>query len=100
MSGSGGLRVKAATAGSAERLDGNHTRAVPSVKANLVLGPWYDTELFANFGTGFHSNDARAVVLDPRMPALPQARPRARGQVEDPAACGALRNLLGPRPQE
>jgi len=29
--------------GSAERLDGNHTRAVPSVKANLVLGPWYDT---------------------------------------------------------
>ena len=74
MSGSGGLRVKAATAGSAERLDGNHTRAVPSVKANLVLGPWYDTELFANFGTGFHSKDARAVVLDPRMPALPQAR--------------------------
>jgi outer membrane receptor protein involved in Fe transport len=61
-------------ADSAERLDGNQTRAVPSVKANLVLGPWYETEFFANFGTGFHSNDARAVILDPRLPALPQAR--------------------------
>jgi outer membrane receptor protein involved in Fe transport len=59
---------------SAERLDGNQTRAVPSVKANLVLGPWYETEFFANFGTGFHSNDARVVILDPRLPALPQAR--------------------------
>jgi outer membrane receptor for monomeric catechols len=60
--------------GSAERLDGNRTRAVPSVKANLVAGPWRETELFANFGTGFHSNDARAVVLDPQLPALAQAR--------------------------
>jgi outer membrane receptor protein involved in Fe transport len=60
--------------GSAERLEGDQTRAVPSVKANLVLGPWADTEFFANFGTGFHSNDARAVVIDPRTPALPQAR--------------------------
>ena len=60
--------------GSEERLDGNQIRAVPSVKANLVLGPWYETEFFANFGTGFHSNDARAVILDPRLPALPQAR--------------------------
>jgi outer membrane receptor protein involved in Fe transport len=60
--------------GSPDRLDGDRTRAVPSVKANLVLGPWRETEFFANFGTGFHSNDARAVVLDPRTPALPQAR--------------------------
>ena len=60
--------------GSAARLDGNRTRAVPSVKANLVVGPWRETELFANFGAGFHSNDARAVVLDPQLPALAQAR--------------------------
>jgi outer membrane receptor protein involved in Fe transport len=59
---------------SPERLDGNQTRAVPSVKANLVLGPWCETEFFTNFGTGFHSNDARAVIIDPRMPALAQAR--------------------------
>lgn len=55
-------------------LNGNVTRARPNVKANLILGPWYQTELFANFGTGFHSNDAGGVILDPRTPALPTAR--------------------------
>jgi hypothetical protein len=54
-------------------LDGNETRAGPNVKANLILGPWYQTEIFANFGTGFHSNDARAVILDPKLDALPTA---------------------------
>jgi len=55
-------------------LDNNVTRARENVKAGLVLGPWADTELFANFGTGFHSNDARAVVADPGLTALPTAR--------------------------
>ncbi len=49
-------------------------------KANLVLSPfsqvgpypsqahWLrDLELFANFGIGFHSNDARAAVIAPRI---------------------------------
>jgi outer membrane receptor for monomeric catechols len=54
-------------------LHGTETRARPNVKANLILGPWADTEVFANFGTGFHSNDARAVVADPRLEALPTA---------------------------
>jgi len=53
--------------------DGRATRAIPSAKANLILGPWSQTELFANFGTGFHSNDARAVVTDSSLPALAQA---------------------------
>jgi hypothetical protein len=55
-------------------LDGTVTRARPNVKTNVVLGPWAQTEFFANFGTGYHSNDARAVVADPRRPALPTAR--------------------------
>ncbi len=54
-------------------LNGSEVRAIPSVKANLVLGPWYQTEFFANFGTGFHSNDARAVILDPKLTALARA---------------------------
>ena len=29
------------------------TKARPNVKANLILGPWLDTEFFANFVTGF-----------------------------------------------
>ncbi|HTO14049.1 MAG TPA: TonB-dependent receptor, partial [Candidatus Binatia bacterium] len=54
-------------------LNGNLTRARPNVKANLVLGPWAETEFFGNFGTGFHSNDARAVLANPKMEALPTA---------------------------
>jgi hypothetical protein len=53
--------------------NGHATRAIPSAKANLILGPWQATELFGNFGTGFHSNDARAVVSNPSLPALAQA---------------------------
>jgi outer membrane receptor protein involved in Fe transport len=52
---------------------GTATKARPGVKANLVLGPWAETELFGNFGTGFHSNDARAVIANPRLDALPTA---------------------------
>ncbi len=54
-------------------LNGRVTRARPNVKANLILGPWADTEFFANFGTGFHSNDARAVIANPKLEALPTA---------------------------
>lgn len=32
-------------------------------KANLILGPWFKTELFANYGEGYHSNDARSAVM-------------------------------------
>src|SRR3989454_10349025 len=49
------------------------TKARPDVKGNLVLGPWIATEFFGNFGTGFHSNDARAVLANPKLDALPTA---------------------------
>jgi len=54
-------------------LNGHVAKQRPEVKANLILGPWYQTELFANFGTGYHSNDARAVLADPKLDALPTA---------------------------
>ncbi|MBI3374698.1 MAG: TonB-dependent receptor [Betaproteobacteria bacterium] len=36
-------------------------------KLGLVLGPWSELELFANYGHGFHSNDARGatITVDP-----------------------------------
>lgn len=39
-----------------------------SPKSSLILGPWARTELFLNWGQGFHSNDARGTVarVDPR----------------------------------
>lgn len=38
-----------------------------SPKAGAVVGPWRGTELYANVGQGFHSNDARGatMTLDP-----------------------------------
>jgi hypothetical protein len=37
-------------------------------KANLILGPWLKTEFFANYGEGFHSNDARSTVTPGSSP--------------------------------
>lgn len=46
---------------------GDETDAILGPKAGLVLGPWANTELYLNAGTGFHSNDARGTVttIDP-----------------------------------
>ncbi|SFG80931.1 Outer membrane receptor proteins, mostly Fe transport [Methylobacterium gossipiicola] len=44
--------------------------SIVNPKLGLVLGPWFDTELFVNYGGGFHSNDARGVTatVDPASP--------------------------------
>ncbi|RMH32068.1 MAG: TonB-dependent receptor [Nitrospirae bacterium] len=55
------------------RPQGNSQDVIGSAKANVILGPWHDTELFLNFGTGFHSNDARDVVANPAATTLPRA---------------------------
>jgi outer membrane receptor protein involved in Fe transport len=36
---------------------------VTSPKLALIFGPWESTELFVNYGQGFHSNDARGVTV-------------------------------------
>jgi outer membrane receptor protein involved in Fe transport len=67
------FNVRNNLSGATGQPDGSTTRAIPSAKFNAILGPWARTEFFANFGTGFHSNDARAVVQDNTLPALAQA---------------------------
>ena len=46
---------------------GTGTSALVSPKVTAVLGPWRGTELYLNYGQGFHSNDPRAAttVVDP-----------------------------------
>ena len=46
---------------------GSGTSGLVSPKATAVLGPWRGTELYLNYGRGFHSNDPRAAttVVDP-----------------------------------
>ncbi len=44
-------------------ITGTTSDHVLSPKANLVLTPWTDTDLYLNFGEGYHSNDARNALL-------------------------------------
>ncbi|TFW15685.1 TonB-dependent receptor [Duganella callida] len=39
-----------------------------SPSASIIYGPWQTAELYANFGSGFHSNDARGatITIDPK----------------------------------
>src|SRR5262249_53162668 len=62
--------------------DGADVMASP--KFGAVFGPWVGTELYANAGMGFHSNDARgaAISVDPTSgDAVDRVTPlvRARG---------------------
>jgi hypothetical protein len=49
------------------RNSGEELSGLVSPKFGAVLGPWKETEFYLNFGTGFHSNDARGVnnTVDP-----------------------------------
>lgn len=53
-----------------------------SPKFTAVFGPWNATELYANWGKGFHSNDARGatITVDPANPgtAVDKVKPLVR----------------------
>jgi outer membrane receptor protein involved in Fe transport len=51
-----------------------YMRGLASPKLSAVFGPWSGTEVYANAGYGFHSNDARTVLSDDSTPLV-----RARG---------------------
>jgi hypothetical protein len=62
---------------------GSGTDGLLSPKFAAAFGPWSGTEISANVGTGFHSNDARGAVtrMDPRTgsptdPVTPLVRTR------------------------
>ncbi|ABB74536.1 TonB-dependent receptor [Nitrosospira multiformis] len=52
-------------------IDANSGREYDSItnpKLSLIFGPWAKTEYYFNYGSGFHSNDARGVTttVDPK----------------------------------
>jgi outer membrane receptor protein involved in Fe transport len=49
----------------APKTSGVRSASIISPKANFIVGPFEKTELYLNFGQGFHSNDARGVVRRP-----------------------------------
>jgi len=54
-----------------------------SPKAALVYTPRSDVDLFVNAGTGFHSNDARNVVIDARVEELARQRAAAGASADE-----------------
>ena len=71
----GGLRAETFTfdvrnrcATCAEQSAGRKTSSIVLPKINLILGPWVTTELFANYGEGYHSNDARSAIAPGSSP--------------------------------
>ncbi len=64
-----------------------------SPKASLVYSPIHSLDLFANFGTGFHSNDARNNVIDARAAQIRRAMQRDGRSEADVAAELAERNI-------
>ncbi len=60
---------------------GSEWDAIVSPKLGMVFGPFETTEYYLNFGTGFHSNDARGVLttVDPSSgEAVPKVDPLVR----------------------
>lgn len=79
------LRSSAGLRGDAYRFDVDANLAANSGKADarmvtpkvgLVFGPWHQTEVYANAGHGFHSNDARGTTIqvDPADGKTPVGR--------------------------
>jgi outer membrane receptor protein involved in Fe transport len=52
----------------AEQPAGRKDSSIVLPKLNLILGPWSNTEFFANYGEGYHSNDARSAVAPASSP--------------------------------
>lgn len=56
-----------------EQPAGRKSSGIVLPKMNVILGPWTNTEFFANYGEGYHSNDARSAVAPGSAP-LARAR--------------------------
>ncbi|MFZ6779186.1 TonB-dependent receptor [Undibacterium sp. Ji83W] len=60
-----GLRYDAYRFDVTSSIDGNSGKVsdhIVSPKLSLIFGPWDKTEYFINYGSGFHSNDARGTT--------------------------------------
>ncbi len=82
-----GLRVdgyRFAVTSDEPRNSGTRLADIASPKLGVALGPWAKSEVYANAGFGFHSNDARGttVRVDPADGVLPVERvtPLARSR--------------------
>lgn len=65
---------------------GDDFAGIISPKISAIFGPWRETEIYLNYGMGFHSNDARGVntVVDPNTgDSIPTVDPLVRTQAAE-----------------
>ena len=74
---------------------GRETASRPSPKLTLALGPWARTEVYANYGWGFHSNDARGTTIT-RDPSTGEPALRVDPLVRARGAELGVRTLAAP----
>jgi len=71
--------------------------AILSPKLAVTLGPWSDTEVYLDYGYGFHSNDARGATIhvDPKtFEPVDQVTPLVRAKSADVGfRTSAIKNL-------
>jgi CarboxypepD_reg-like domain/TonB-dependent Receptor Plug Domain len=60
-------------AGTPSSISGIVNQSIFSPKANIIISASSTTDVFLNFGTGFHSNDARVVLAQRSDITLPRA---------------------------
>ena len=77
---------------------GRRIASLLSPKLSVVLGPWKQSEVYANWGWGFHSNDARGAVQT-RDPRTGEPIERADPLVRAKGTELGLRSLALPRLQ-
>ena len=61
----------------AELNSGSVSQFLPSPKASLIFGPWFNTEFYIQGGSSFHSNDVRGATqrMEPISPDYPFPTP-------------------------
>lgn len=61
----------------AELNSGTASKFLPSPKASLIFGPWFNTEFYVQGGASFHSNDVRGATqrVEPISPDFPFPTP-------------------------
>jgi hypothetical protein len=72
-----GVRLDSYRFDVASNIAGNTGKAseqIVSPKLSVIVGPWHDTEFFANAGSGFHSNDARGTTQTRLADGSPSSR--------------------------
>jgi outer membrane receptor protein involved in Fe transport len=65
---------------------GTRSDSIASPRFSLVFGPWNKSEVYLNYGQGFHSNDARGMVttVDPvSLAPVSRADPLVRSETAD-----------------